>query len=783
METHSLQVLEFDRILMQLAGCARLPAVKEAIRQPHFHAQDGAEHCFDQIEALQLLESECGAPPLRELPMVQSLLLRIEPENAYLSPPDTRSCGLWLAFAAEIQHYFRQAADKDLPFAALEPIVDAISVFPAAEKAILNAINERDELNDNASPELKRIRRSLRETSEHINNILRRLINNPDQSDYFQDRVVTIREERFVVPLKANHQGKLPGIIHDRSSSGETLFVEPEAVVALNNQLKTLLLDEEREIIAILKGLADMLRRATPAIIATEQAIMDLDLVNARTQFAAALQAVRPTFGPGIELKAARHPLLRKTPVPVDIAFGPGNSILVVTGPNTGGKTVTLKTAGLFCLMARAGLFIPAAEGSRVGFFREVYCDIGDEQSIEQSLSTFSGHMTNIVHILRHADQNSLVLLDEMGAGTDPEEGAALGIAILETLLERTITALCTTHYGAIKNFAYTTAGIENACMEFDMDSLMPTFHLVRGMPGASRALEIGERLGLPPQVITRAKQRISGASRESGEMLRRIERDLARAREKKKIAEAQARLKEELSSEYRRKLETINEKRREILEQARREAAALLRDREQETDRILHDLRQRESPPSAREISDIKAALHTSHNELGASLLAPDVETHPQPPQSGTAAAGDVVEVLSLGREGTVISVEDGGERLLVALGSFQTMVPVTGVRPTGRRAQRSTFSASVEKPDSFYPVLDIRGCRFQEARDKLRNYLDDAALVGMSTLTIIHGKGTGALGKATAEVLTGHPMVKRFGLAPPERGGAGSTEVELHA
>ncbi len=682
----------------------------------------------------------------------------------------------------------------------------ASQMEPCAHVAdeIGRCLDDQGEVRDDASPELARIRGQLRAQREHLTRTLENLLRHPDIAPYLQEPLITQRGGRYVIPVKAEFKNKVPGLVHDQSASGATYFIEPLSVVELGNKVRELELEEEREVRRILADLSNLVAEEAPYIVRTVEVLAYLDLVFAKAQYANALDAVIPEVlpfrpphrvpprlgnedprtlpmhpGSVLDLRRARHPLIpRDQVVPIDVYIDDDWFILLITGPNTGGKTVTLKTVGLLVSMAQAGMAIPAAEGSRFTVFDGVYADIGDEQSIEQSLSTFSSHMTNIIDILNRATSRSLVLLDELGAGTDPEEGAALARAILMTLLERSITTLATSHYSELKVFAHNTPGVMNASVEFDPETLQPTYELTIGLPGRSNALAIARRLGLDERILERAARMVRPESLEADALLSEIRE--ARQRVRKLEQELASRLQEvtEREAELHRRLAELEQERRRILDEAREAAQAELDDLRREVRRLRSRLKRAHPavrPPEAEQALREAEDLLTAKREV----FRPE-PTPPAPGEPATLKPGDRVYVPNLQAEGEVVAVHNG--EVEVQVGTFRLRLPRSRVEYRGQaeRAPEPTVTARPEPP-SVRPEIDLRGMTVDEALQVLDKYLDDAYLAGLPWVRVIHGKGTGTLRRAVRDMLREHPLVQTYRPGEPNEGGDGVTVVTL--
>jgi len=675
-------------------------------------------------------------------------------------------------------------------YSTVATLARRIEECPKLVAEIDRCIDDHGEVLDSASPTLARIRRQLAVQRERMQERLQRLIASSRAANYLQESLITQRSGRYVVPLKSEFKNRLPGIVHDQSASGATLFVEPLAVVELGNQLRQYQLEEQREIERILGELSVAVREDAAQIEATVQALAALDLAFAKARYALSIKAVEaalletsapsdaaayPTY---LRLLHARHPLLPAgTVVPIDVHLGGDFASLVITGPNTGGKTVALKTVGLLAAMSQCGLQIPAAEGSSLRIFAGLYADIGDEQSIEQSLSTFSSHMTNIVSILAEADENSLVLLDELGAGTDPTEGSALGQSILTELLQRRIPSMVTTHYTELKLFAQGTEGVENASVEFDVPTLAPTFKLRVGLPGRSNAFAIAERLGLPKRIIEQAKGWISAEDMEADkimERIRRSRREMGRATSAAQTTLSSARRQEK---EARRLLREAQRERQQLLEEARVQAAEAHEELQRIRERIE---RNKVTEQWLADASKRVEKLAKAHSPLQKSSSASNVGKEARPPEQ--LVVGDTVWIASLNQTGQIMSLANGEAQ--VQVGVFRAKVPLIQlekcetVSSTSREGQVRVLLAPGPQPTV---ELSLRGMRVEEALTRLAKYLDNAYLAALPYARVIHGKGTGALRKAVRQTLADHPLVSSFRSGESNEGGEGVTIVQF--
>lgn len=686
----------------------------------------------------------------------------------------------------------------------LDDYFTVLNPLPLISREIRRCIISDDEISDDASSELSSIRKSYAIIGNRIHTQLNHMVNNSCRT-YLQDAVITMRNNRYCIPVKAEYKSQVPGMIHDQSSSGSTLFIEPASVVNLNNELKELELKEREEIERILAGLSARVAKDADIIASDQKAVTMLDFIFAKAKFAMKLNATEPLFNQEyrIKLRQARHPLLdQKTAVPIDVRLGEDFDLLIVTGPNTGGKTVSLKTVGLLTLMGQAGLHIPALDRSELGFFKEIYADIGDEQSIEQSLSTFSAHMTSIVEILKKADAESLCLFDELGAGTDPTEGAALAISILNYLHDRGIRSMATTHYSELKVYALSTDFVENACCEFDVESLRPTYRLLIGIPGKSNAFAISRKLGLSDEIIEDAKKYISSEEESFENVISdlekqriHIEKEQRQIEDYKKEIEA---LKEELSA----KSEKVDTQREKILREAREEAREILKDAKDVADETIRAFQKQGHAMSIQTMEKKRQNVRTKINEQDSHLA---LKTSTEKAKATTialkdATPGSSVHILSMNIDGTITTRPDSRGYVTVQCGiisskiNINDLVEVKEDASSGKSGSKSIASkygpktaggkggkVNIGKASSIPSELNVIGLTVDEAITKVDKYLDDACLCHLTSVRIVHGKGTGALRNGIQNYLRSNPVVSGFHQAAYGEGDAGVTIVEL--
>ena len=720
---------------------------------------------------------------------VEESMKRLEIGAALGSGELLRICKV-LKTTARAKAYGRHDTQDDLAdcldayFEQLEPLT---LLSNEIERCIIN----EEEISDDASSALKHIRRSIHSINDKIHATLNTLVNGSLRT-YLQDPIITMRGDRYCIPVKAEYRGQVQGLIHDQSSTGSTLFMEPMAIVKLNNDLKELYAKEQEEIQVILARLSEDTSAYIEEIRTNYRSLTDLDFIFARGQLAYSMNGSRPILNTEgrIRIRSGRHPLLdaRKV-VPITVTLGEDFSLLIITGPNTGGKTVSLKTVGLLTLMGQAGLHIPAADRSELAIFRQIYADIGDEQSIEQSLSTFSSHMTNIVSFLKDVDQNSLVLFDELGAGTDPTEGAALAIAILSHLHTKGIRTMATTHYSELKVYALTTEGVENACCEFDVESLKPTYRLLIGIPGKSNAFAISSKLGLPDYIIEDAKNRLSEHDVSFEDLLGDLENSRRTIEKERDEIQNYKREVERLKTQTRQKQEKLEEQRERILREANEKANAILRDAKEMADETMKNFRKfGKEGISAAEMEKERERLRQKIKETSAkSTLTPQKPKKTYKPSD--FKLGESVKVLSMNLTGTISSLPDSRGNVTVQMGILRSQVHISDLEiieeqnPYAPKNMRRTGSGKIKmsKSLSVSPEINLLGKTVDEAVAELDKYLDDALLSHLNSVRVVHGKGTGALRKGIHEYLRRQKHVKSYHLAEFGEGDAGVTIVNL--
>lgn len=783
MEKRVLKTLEYDKILAMLkeraSCCVSLELVDTMEPSGDF---DTVERELKLTAEAETLFYKTGRSPVDDFPDMRHCLERMH-AALFLSTGELLGIASCLKAARIAKDILAKEVGEE---SYLYNLAGLLITHRSAEEEINRCIINEDEIFDGASPALARIRRAMRLANEKVREKLNSMIRSTAYQKYLQEPIITIRNGRFVIPVKQEYRQQVPGLIHDQSGSGATLFIEPSAVVELGNEYKKLLAEEADEIERILTELTAMLAPYADEIRENLNIMGQIDLVFAKAKLSRELNAVMPRLNRSnyVRIVRGRHPLIPADKVvPIDIWIGKDYRSLIITGPNTGGKTVTLKIVGLFALMVQSGIFVPANEGSEFPVFEHIYADIGDEQSIEQSLSTFSSHMKNIVGILDKADENSLVLLDELGAGTDPIEGAALAMSILEELNDRRCICVSTTHYSEIKAFAMTHEGMENASMEFDIDRLCPTYRLYIGIPGKSNAFEISSRLGLPNSIIDKAKSFLKGEDVRFEDIISSAQSQHRIAEEERKMAEeARAEL-EKLRADAERERKKLDEDRNRLQAKAKEDAKRIVADTKREMEKLIVEIR------SIKDIDRSAAdrAIQAARDTLRATETAVNKkeaikkEDNTKPPK--TVRAGDTVNIVTLDQKATVLSAPDSKGEVMVQAGVMKLIVKLKNIRLIEEKKAAAPTSGKVGlgAGKQVGLELDVRGMLVDEANIIVDRYLDDAYNAGLSEVNIIHGKGTGALRTGIQAFLKRHPLVKGYRMGSYGEGDAGVTVVTL--
>lgn len=781
----TLKTLEYYKITEMLKDRTGSSYGKELADQlmPSVKPAEVTELITETQEASSIIYA-ADKVPLGGIREIRSLIKRAE-IGGVLEPHEILAVGSTL-YAARKLKSFIQVWQEKAP--GLNTFIQQIINFPKLEKAIENTISEHGAVLDEASSELARIRREIRSGQQRIKEKLDHILRSPEYHKFFQEVLVTIRGDRYVIPVKQEYRNSFPGIVHDQSASGATVFIEPMSVVNLNNELKQAIAAEINEIERILRAISAQIAAVAAEIRLSCDITAKIDLIFAKAYLARDLKANCPVLNTAgfVDIRQARHPLISaEVIVPIDINIGKKFNTLIITGPNTGGKTVSLKTLGLFVLMTQSGLFIPAAPGSEISVFKQVFADIGDEQSIEQSLSTFSAHMTSLVGTLKNARPGDLVLIDEIGAGTDPDEGAALAMAILDYLTNKQVKTIATTHYSELKAFAYSRGEVENASVEFDIATLRPTYKLLIGTPGSSNALLISRRLGLNKDIVEQAKKYLNKEHQEFEQLVSELE--MQKQAYYQKIAKTEELQNEivTLRNELQVEQAALEEKRRKILADTYEEATQVIRRGRREIEAVIEELK---TQYNVKDSSARQKAINSARQRIrreAESLQADGILNYETELSVEQVKQGDLVFVAGVNQQGTVLAIRN--TELTVQLGIMRLNVPVKQchiVKNNKLKDQTADFSPGRShslKNDSVPLQIDIRGTTIDEAENILEKYLDNAVLAGLNEVLVIHGKGTGALRKGIRDYFYKQQQVKSISIAQINEGGNGATTVKL--
>jgi len=802
MQPSALRALEFDRIVDAVVAFALTPMGAERLSRllPSTDSRAVAQLLAATSETTRYIDAH-GVFPLRATAELPQILTALAVEGRALEPLRLLALATFLDSIDESRAGIRRAPGS---FPLLEAASGGVASFKHEIAHTRDKIEPSGEVVDHASPELKIIRERLRKQRTRLRTTLESYLRGKETAKYLQDQVVTERNGRYVLLVKAEHRSGIPGIVHGTSTSGASLFLEPLSTVEINNDIVALEEQEAEEVRCILLALTDAFRLRAGDMQRTIEAATDLDVLQGRARFSTSIDGVEPVLSTdgAFELQAARHPLL-KNPVPVTIKVIPPATILLITGPNTGGKTVALKTAGLLAVMAQAGLRIPAAQGSRLPVFRSLFADIGDEQSIEASLSTFSAHITNIASMDRGLVTPALVLLDEVGSGTDPIEGGALGVAIVDHFRKRGATLIATSHFDALKTYASTTEGVASAAFGFDNDTFAPTYQLLYGSPGRSLALEMAGRLGLNPSVVAAARENLSAREAQLAEHLAKIDRDMRALEHDQRLATRERETLREAEARMHQREEALRQReegaRRRLSEELEKE----VRDARREIDQVVADLKAKAAAManaprlvSTGETGTVRSDARAAVDAVASRVLSGEAEDNPQSPNqsairnpqsamSTAVAVGDRVIVGGLGLEATVTALHDGtaeldvrGKRMRASVRDLRVVAPAASQAATPAKIR---VNVELQPRDGAPSDLNVIGCTVDEAIVRAERFLDESLLTDQRVIRLIHGYGTGQLKRALTGFLQQHPLVARFATAPPEQGGGGVTVVEL--
>ena len=795
MQNDIFKILEFNKILELLTTCATSIFAKEIIQKllPSSDFDEVQERLNETKEAIKILE--VSTPPFGGICDIRDILKKIKLGSIADSEEILDILSTMYAMK-NVKKFFKEM-EIDVPL--LKNRAVGIEILGNLEQQLNNAVDEHGSIRDDASIELQRIRRELRSSQAKIKEQIYNILHNANYQKYFQESIVTMRNDRYVIPIKQEYRREFAGLVHDQSSTAATVFIEPMSIVELNNDVRQLTIEENHEVQRILRILSNAINKYNDVLYDNAEILAQLDVAFAKAKFAQQIDASEPILSREgyTNLRSARHPLIAVDKVvPINIEIGEKYKMLLVTGPNTGGKTVSMKTLGLISLMAQSGLYIPASIGSQIAIYQNIYADIGDEQSIEQSLSTFSAHMTHIVDILNKVEPDDLVLLDEIGAGTDPEEGSALAMAILERLLTTKVTTIATTHYSDLKTFAYTTEGIENACVEFDIETLKPTYRLLIGIPGASNAFSISQRLGLSESLIIRAKQLVRADHANFEQVVSALENERMMYEQRNaEIIERQQRV-AQLEKRISDMRDELNKNKTEIIRKAREKSAAMVRKTRREAEEIIESLKEQFDDFG---IKKRQQAIQEARDKLReAELLStPGIMSQKLGKRidKQVLEIGDTVYVTKLDQKGIILSIEKDGKELTVQIGALKTTVKSSICRfvshnhsdeeitstPIISNSTSKTTQALLQKTATIQRTLDIRGMMVNEGESVVGKFIDDAAIAGLKNVLIIHGKGTGALRSGIHEFLKHNRSVANFQFADIDEGGTGATIVEI--
>lgn len=787
MNNKSLSTLEYNKIISRLVSFACSDGAKQILHKLEPMTDiDKINTALDYTNDALTRVYQKGSVDFSRIKDIRGSIARLKVGSS-LNALELLNISMLLECAAHIKGYYEQRADS------IQPLIDMLDPVTLLNNAIKKCIISEDEISDDASANLRSIRRQKNIAADRIHTELNKILNSPSTRTYLQDYVITTRQGRFCLPVKAEYKSLMPGMVHDQSSTGSTVFIEPAAVVKLNNDIRELELKEQAEIEVILADLSAKAAEYTDSLLSDYEILTNLDCIFAKALLSRHFNCSRPVMNNKgiVNIKKGRHPLIEPhTVVPIDIYLGTDFNLLIITGPNTGGKTVSLKTVGLLTLMAQAGLNIPALEHSDIAVFDNIFADIGDEQSIEQSLSTFSSHMTNTVDILKKADSTSLILFDEIGAGTDPTEGAALAIAILDSLHRRNITTMATTHYSEIKMYALTTDGVENACCEFDVQSLRPTYRLLIGVPGKSNAFAISKKLGLSDNIINDASRRLDSEDIKFEDLVTDLEQSrVTIEREREELNEYKAQI-AQLKSELTKKTERLDERTDNIIRKANEEAARILKDAKEYADKTINAMNKHGM--TVKELEKHRSAIREKMNKRQEKLKiepANNISEH-KAHDISEFKVGMHVKVLTMNVIGTISQIHKNKNQVTVLVGSLSTKMDIKNLAilkgykdpaETSSKPKGAGGSGKIKmsKSSSVSSEINLLGYTVDEAIAVLDKYLDDAYIARIPQVRIVHGKGTGALRSGITSYLHGVPYIKEFRLGQIGEGAEGVTIV----
>lgn len=784
MDKKSLKALEFNKILSDLREFAFNEFTKERLDNLEPYTDKKIiKRLLEELDQTVKLILNFGRLPISTTTDIKNLVKKSKIDSI-LSPEELLSIGSFLNIIGDLKNYYN-SLEKDIDINNINDLFITLNEISELKRQIFSKIIGINEIADNASKELLRIRKEKERINLKIDSVINRILNNSNNEKYLQEKLVSIRNDRLVIPVKAEYKNKIPGAVLDRSSTGSTVFIEPLQVLELNNQLNELNILEQKEINRILKDLTKQINYYSDELLEDYKNLLELDFINAKANYSINNNLFKANLiDSGIDLKKARHPLLDiNKAVASNIKIDEDIKTLVITGPNTGGKTVSLKTIGLIAAMNQAGLFIPAKENSAIQLFENIYADIGDEQSIEQSLSTFSSHMVNIVNILENQNNNSLILFDEIGAGTDPIEGAALAISILDFLKNTNNLTIATTHYAEIKEFALVEDNVQNASVEFDIDSLKPTYRLILGLPGKSNAFEIAKRLGLSDEIINDSRTRINSDQKEIDQILAQTQKELKLAREDRQKARTLKKKTEEIFNKVNQEKEKVLKRKESIIQEAVEEADKILNQTKKETDRIYKEIQQLQSQSNQaidnKYLESLRKDLKNNQKTISKKSNKPKLKN--------TNSLNDFKNVKkviidSLGREADVVKIIENKNQIEVISGSIRMKFKPNELTPKLSLAkEEKTTIPSYSNKGKMNTKLDLRGLTVDESIDKLDAFLNEALMLNQRNLEVIHGFGTGKVREAVHSYLKKSKFIKNYRLGKPGEGGAGATIIEL--
>jgi DNA mismatch repair protein MutS2 len=781
MDDHTFKVLELDKIIRMVEAKCSSELGQELVRKIHPSSDEKKikENLDLTTEFKEILSYEDKSPALR-LKDTKASLKKAGVEGTYLEPGELLDILENTLLCQNILKFMKGKARK---YPKINGLTSKLKSFDKLSKSITKMIDNHARVKDNATPQLQSYRRKKKTLRNRLLDKLQSLLGSRKAKGHRQDDIITIRDGRYVIPMSEAQFRASKGIVHDRSTSGATLFVEPLITVELNNELRELELQEKREIERILKDLTSLVREERKDLEKSLDILQLLDFIQAKANFSIGFKCTQPILNQKgyLNLVNARHPLItpQKDVVPLSLELGGGFTTLVITGPNTGGKTVALKTIGLVALMAQSGMHVPADPGTEVSIFQKIYADIGDEQSIEASLSTFSSHISRIIKAIKEADTESLILLDELGAGTDPKEGVALGEAIIDDLTHKDARTVITTHHGALKVLAEVSSKVENASLEFNRKTLKPTYRFQMGFPGASYAVEIASRLGMPKTLIKKASELVGSKERDLGTLLEKVQKNLDVVRENRKKLEEQRKVSDELLNLYRDRLKKLEANKKELKTKALKESKELVESTRKNIEQLVAQIRktqaEKEAIKQAQEyVKEKKVEIDTQLDKVEKKVVK----------KKGEIKEGDLVWIESLEIEGEVLTRPDKSGEVKVRIGNLTSIVDQSDLSKIEGKPTEKTISSTgyqLYSIQDIRPEIDLRGLSSDEAMDKVDKYLDDAFLAGLSTVQVIHGKGTGVLRKRMQEFLKDHPKVESYRLGEWDEGGSGVTVVKL--